>query len=118
MSGVPGTFLGRVQPPPHLVARQHALPGQLEPLTPAMKPPIGWQGPVSMGPDLKCGGPIETGIPSPSQGQRRAAGELEMLGRGSGRGWCQRGVIWGLNWLKRRSDVGGEVHCEDNAINL
>lgn len=61
-----------------------------------------------MGPDLKCGGPIEAGIPSLSQGQRRAAGELEMLGRGSGRGWCQRGVIWGLNWLKRRSDVGGE----------
>lgn len=52
-----------------------------------------------------------TSFPSPSLRAEMASWESEVLGRGSGRGWSQRGV-WDLSCLKRRSGVvrrGGAV---------
>lgn len=54
---------------------------------------------------------METGLPSPSLRAEMGSWESEVLGRGSRRGWSQRGV-WDLSCLKRRSDVvrrGGAV---------
>lgn len=103
-----------MHPPPRLVARQLGLPGAVGQLERSWHhcPQPGSLQLVGRGlsPDLKCQGPTETGIPSPSQGAGKGSWESEVLGRGSGRSRCQRGGIWEFELAEKevRCGWGGE----------